>query len=288
MKAAILKACVVIILALAIGPLSAHAQSYSISKLDVTFELQQDGSVRQTNRFFFNSSVSGTSLQYRLADAARDIEAFDDVQKLDARLVNVTGGYLINISLKQPTDTLVLNYTTDNAVFQSNSVSYFFTEMSFESEISDLAVRIKLPEGFVIYKNSFRPSDAVLLSDGQRIVLLWNEKNATGASFSVKFNMPDNGSSFLFGAIALLTGISVLLYLYFRERTREEFMQGFREDEKKTIDYLREKKVALQSDLQKEFRFSRAKSTRIVSVLEQKGLVRKQRYGRTNRLSWLK
>jgi len=43
----------------------------------------------------------------------------------------------------------------------------------------------------------------------------------------------------------------------------------------------------MQSDLQKTFGFSRAKSTRIIMVLEQKGLVRKQKYGRTNKLHWL-
>ena len=65
-------------------------------------------------------------------------------------------------------------------------------------------------------------------------------------------------------------------------------MFGFRHDEKLVIKYLEEKKIGLQRDLEENFKFSRAKATRVVSKLVEKGLVSKKRYGRTNKLTWLK
>jgi len=52
--------------------------------------------------------------------------------------------------------------------------------------------------------------------------------------------------------------------------------------------FLQQRKVSFQRDLQRELQFSRAKATRIVRTLEQKGLLRKEEHGRTNRLFWLK
>jgi uncharacterized membrane protein len=47
---------------------------------------------------------------------------------------------------------------------------------------------------------------------------------------------------------------------------------------------LLKEKIIMQNKLEKQLGFSRAKMTRVVKKLEAKGLIEKERVGRTNRL----
>ena len=122
----------------------------------------------------------------------------------------------------------------------------------------------------------------------RRIVLYWEEDNVSNALFSEKYVPPKQEFSLWLAVVAILAGSTLFIYFHFHERRKEDMLFGFRHDEKIAINYIQEKKIALQRDLEEQFKFSRAKATRIVSKLVEKGLVRKQRYGRTNKLTWLK
>ena len=271
-----------LILALAMFLPVGHSQA--ADRLEITLDIRPDMSVDQTNKFYFSTLLAAGKVNYTVDGRVRDIKILDDKQELDYTFNN----NLIDITLKGPTKTLTITYIADNVIFHSDSVSHFFAEFSFENTIKNMTVEVKLPPGFAIYKNEYRPSSANVVSDGQRIILVWKLNSIKDVLFSVKFSSPDQENNIAGIVAAMLVVVAILIYLHFRKRTREEFLKGFREDEKRTIEYLEQKKVAFQSDLQKEFKFSRAKSTRIVMHLEQKGLVRKQKYGRTNRLYWLK
>lgn len=254
------------------------ALAQSPQRMEITFDVQPDMSVIQTSTFFFSSPASG-DVNYTAGGSIRNVEASAGGERLEHR----TEGSTIIITVRKPAAELTLKYIADSLVFTSDSVRHFFTEFSFAQPV-DISAQLRLPEGFGIYQNSFRP-EAEIASDGRRVILLWNVRSQS-ALFSAKFVPLDQGGGLLPAAVFVLVAIIIILYLYYREKSREDFMQGFREDERRTIEYLRQRRVALQSDLQKEFKFSRAKATRIVAVLEQKGLARKRRYGRTNRLEW--
>lgn len=262
------------------------AQAQQISSADITLDVRADDSVRQTTILMFAAPTADSTVQYELNDLARDVEVTDSVSLLNHALRRVNGSYVLEILLPGPRSTLEISYTVDGVVFQSDSVKRLFTEFFFEDVVGNMTVSVKLPEGFALYQDSYRPAGAQIGSDGTRIILKWSLQDTQGDVFSVRYNNPtqDNGAV---GLVIVLGAIVVALYLYHRKKAREEFFRGFREDEKKTIEFLQARKTALQSDLQKQFGFSRAKATRVVSVLEEKGLVRKQYYGRTNKLYWI-
>ncbi len=266
---------------------AAQAVDYNIQKTEITLDIGADSSVTQTIKFYFSGPVGPGSLNYSLNEAARNIGVADDFKSLSYEL-NGNSVYSIDIFLENPTNTLAISYVTDGVVFRSGSIDYFFTEFNFEKEIPLITAQIKLPAGYAVYQNSYRPSNASIISDGQRIILVWELPNTPAAALSVKFS-GISGENSILGIIALfLAGLVVFLYLYYRRKTKDAFIHGFREDEQKTIKYLEQKKIAFQKDLESEFKFSRAKATRVVARLVEKGLVRKQKYGRTNKLTWLK
>lgn len=264
--------------------------NYSIQKIEINFDIHEDKSVSQSTRFYFESSVSGF-VNYTLNENVKNIVISDSVQQLNYSIEKINDGYNLEIFLKDPTSTLTLSYTVNGIIFTSDQVDHFFTEFSFGNEIPYINVTLSLPAGYGLYENSYHPATAVTSSDGKRIILAWNESNVTTGLFSVKFIRLNQQNDMLPFFIIILSGLSVLLvflYIFFRKRAREEFLIGFRQDEQKAIKYLEEKKMAMQRDLQSEFKFSRAKATRIVMRLEERGLLRKQRYGRTNKLFWLR
>lgn len=275
------KAVVFILLAM-LPPVYAQLDAQA-SRADIVFSIQPDNSVVQTTQFTFAGPLSGGSVNYTLNTMVRGIVVEDAGQRLEYRL-GPDG--TLEIFLKGRTSMLKINYIADNVVFRSGDVNQFFTEFSFEQPL-DVAAQVKLPAGFGLYEDSYRPAGASTISDGRRIILAWNLSDARSVFFSVKFTQLQE-SSLPIAVSSLFAGVAIFLFLYFRQKTKEEFIKGFREDEKRVVEYLQERGQALQSDLQKEFHFSRAKATRIVMHLEQKGLLRKQRYGRTNRLFWLK
>ena len=60
-------------------------------------------------------------------------------------------------------------------------------------------------------------------------------------------------------------------------------------DERKVVLALRERSgEMLQNDLVRQLGFSKVKVTRVLSSLEQKSLVRKERHGLTNRIRFIR
>ena len=256
-----------------------------IAQFDAEFTVNEDDSVHHLGRFVFNSPVSGT-INYTLP-SVRDIIVTDGIQPLRFTATAVSEGYVLNIFPDSPTSQIIIEYAADGVIFHLDSIDHFFTELNFENPVN-LSASLKLPVGYTLYDNSFKPSDAQIRSDGKRIELYWEKNSVDSILFSVKFVPPHQDFSLWIMTIAILAGSTLFIYFYFHDRRKEDMLFGFRHDEKIAINYIQEKKIALQRDLEEQFKFSRAKATRIVSKLVEKGLVRKQRYGRTNKLTWLK
>jgi|GEM_PF-2617813 len=269
-----------------------YVHGQGIDRLAVVFTINPDSSVAQSMSFSFSVPIN-TSANYTVDSRVTGVEVFDGKQAVPSQLVQEGEQYLIKIDLPEPTSTLSIKYVTDSLVFQSDSIRQFFTEFTFPGIVSHMSVQIRLPGGHGIYQNSYRPRGATFSSDGTSIVLLWEGRDISEpVILSVKYeDLNKTGGIWTGVAIAAIIAVIVAAayaITHFRKKAKESFYEGFRDDEKKVIEYLEMNPVCLQRDIQKTYGFSRAKSTRIISNLEKKGLIRKQRKGRTNRLWWLK
>ncbi len=266
---------------------------HNITNVSILFDIQPDNNVRQYMNFtFLDESVDGV-INYSLSDKVTDIMVFGDSQQLNFSLVEKNDtGYLLQIFLEKPVKTLSIVYSSDSIIFRSDPAYHFFTELSFEGPVKAMHVQVSLPAGQGIYRKLYTPSDATIDSDGRRIILVWDKSDVLSEIFSVKFAPLNKNDNLLFFISTSLAGSLLTLFafsiVYFNKKNKEAFLKGFREDEQKTVKFLEQNRQSLQSRLQTEFGFSRAKATRIVMKLEEKGLVRKERFGRTNKLYWLR
>jgi len=259
----------------------AHAE---LDKVQIYAGINADNTVANELDYYFSAPLGPGVVNYTLSQPVINMEISGDAVPLVYR----NDGGLVQITLPSPVTHMKIKYTADNVVFRSGDTYHFFTEFDFDDAIKELQATVALPEGYAVHENFYRPTNGEIVSDGRRIIIRWTDLDASGKYiYSVNFSNPTGRNDpFIFIAI-VLAAVIIYGFVHFRRKLRESFMKGFRDDEKKTIEFLQLKKVAMQSDLQKTFGFSRAKSTRIIMVLEQKGLVRKQKYGRTNKLHWL-
>ncbi len=261
----------------------------NVKSLEIFYDVQTDNSIRQTTKIVFKSEIA-LPINLTLTTKISGVEILDNsLQKIEYSLYPTRTGEIITVIPKKPTSMILIRYSIEGSLFKSKDASHFFSEIDY-SKLGRIKTELRLPSGYGLYRNSFLPKDATITSDGKRILLNWNELE-TPAIISVKFTKLDQSAKvwifMSFFSVAILSTTLVFSVMHFRKKSKEAFLKGFREDEQKTIKFLEMNKISFQNKLQSEFQFSRAKATRIVMKLEEKGLVKKERCGRTNKVFWL-
>ncbi len=288
-KSGIAALTLVAALMLAMMAASSYGKEPLISGVDITFDIQPDLSVKETLAFTFEGTVQEKFLNYSLSQEVKSVEASGNGKELSTELIPTESSYAVQMRLDEPISNLTLSFVTENVVFRSKELRHLFTEVNLAQPGGSIRATVKLPEGYALHNNELKPQGGAITSDGSRVILEWNLRGSSQPLLiSVLFTPIASKANPWIPATIMLLIASILLYIRFRNRARDGFLLGFREDQKKAIAYMQQHKTAFQRDIQKEFQFSRAKATRIVKTLEEKGLIRKEEQGRTNKLFWLK
>jgi len=185
---------------------------------------------------------------------------------------------------------------------QDNHAKYIFRyEYNIKEPTKTMEIMLYLPEGFGLVKmkntTPYYPKNAIITSDGRHVILEWNLKN------------PELGNTLLFSAIYekvlpmmpktffnrfsqqiwLITFLVILFLLFLIYKVMERRKIAFeliREDERKILEYLEanKDKFVKQKDIVRHTGFSKAKVSRLITELEKRGIVERERIGRTNRV----
>ncbi len=197
-----------------------------------------------------------------------------------------------NTNLEKEFGSIFASFKTKGFVRKIGEKFFFKFDFSSSSKIDNLVVYVKLPEGFLVSKGSkVVPTNYRLLSDGRRIIITWPVKNVSEnkiMSFLV-FYEPVKKISFpfwyyvLFGILVAL--VVILFFLLYKRKKfeRKAFLSVLDKNEKKVFDVLlKHKGKVYQKKIVEETDFSKAKVTRILKSLEERGLVEIERLGRKN------
>lgn len=275
--------------------------SIPLYKLDASYVINPDNSVNETLNFTLGTFIN-RSINLTIEHNVSDIHVSNGSHIFNFTLEDLGDKNLLHIPLQEPLTKLYVNYISYNNVFTKDEVNLFFRQFDFRDMVQKTNVFVALPQGSTIYKQEYAPSGGEIVTDGNKISIGWAETNLIGSiTFSVKYvNPPPDKitqiiiqqakSRFYFWQlfVLLLMAAIVVLYFYFKNRTKKDLLTGFRDDERKVLLYIQKNNIIWQNKIQHEFSFSRAKVTRIVKKLEEQQLIRKESYGRTNKLFWLK
>ncbi len=256
----------------------------TVENLDIKYGINNDMSVSEELRINF-SDVLNSSFTYKLQGNVHDIEVFGDGSLITYNIEQMNDVIILKIE-SQGKAEITIKFVSDDMVFSNNDVQQFFSYLNFDVEIEKMTAELKLPDGYGLAENSFTPLNGHVRTDGTNILIDWSFANTNSVIFSVKFHELNRQQNFTLALAVIFAIIILYVIVYFVKKSRNDFLIGFREDEKKVIQYLMQHKLSYQNVIEKEFHFSRAKMTRIAKHLESKQLIEKKKYGRTNKLIW--
>ena len=153
----------------------------------------------------------------------------------------------------------------------------------------NLSMEICLPEGAVLANpkdagiETIGPANYTSLTDGRRICFLWNEampELGSGENYYVYYEDRQLFSWAPLVAYGLIISSVFLMFLIFRKQ-KKSVLKVLDPDEKKIYEIVIRGKTT-QNKIVREADMSKAKVSRILSRLESRGLVRRERRGRTN------
>ncbi len=278
----------VVLIALVLAIIGAQYGYAQISEVGINIYIVDDSLIRQELNYFFSMPQQGpTSYALEKRPLSYSVETDNETPLTD--LISAEEGYIISISPEEEYTKIIITMDLEHKSFRSGNLYHFFTDFVFEEEIPVVNTTITLPERHNVWEDQYTPRDAELSTDGRKIILNWEEENRHELFYAVTYERPERTRHTFIVILAaiILVGIVAGAYHY-KKKTREIMLKGFREDEQKVIDYLSKNKSVVQRKLQKEYGFTRVKMTRIVQRLEERGLVTKEKYGRTNKLYWKK
>jgi len=217
-------------------------------------------------------------------------------------------------STKEGKHIFTIGYRTRHPVVNVERLIFKFTEhLPFKA--AEHTFLLKLPVGYVVSSEEgkdptffLNPTPAEVLSDGQRILISWKNEDISQFSASA-ITQSIRGFNWLFISlgiiVAALAGAGTTWYVLHRKKKKEdrktrkeakeeakkevkkELVPQFIEHERMVVDILSktEGHETWQKQLLLETKFSKAKLSRIIKNLEQRGVVKKTVYGNTNKIS---
>jgi len=251
-------------------------------------------------------NVSISSVDLWLNHSCSNITVQDGTGNLDFyELVQTTAHCLVSLDLRQPLEmnestVFYVYYNLDLMPLYVDATDYFYFEYSSTINFVTLNhyLSVKLPENSYIHEEagltSIYPSNHTQNVAGKRLIISWSLHNlnpTVNPIYILRFDPPSLEKSnlpiwaFIVGPLA---GISIgVASTYFLMRRREgKSMKDMgvlflNESQKILLTILKESggKIA-QSDLGRNAAFTRAKTSRNLLLLEEQGLIRKEKWGR--------
>ncbi len=283
-----------VVLAIFIISLISLASANSIESHNVTLDLEDD-SVDVS--MFFNS-ISQDRFTYLTDHPADNIEGEVDGEPVECNFEPRSLGGEIICDIDNFEDfEMDLSYETSGLSTERNGATVFRYSQVIYRPTNDYNFKVFLPEGTGIVEEDgnissqvIDPDNGVVGSEGRRIHVEWNSDPSLGETVSYQVIYEDIQTDFqliiaLISLIVLSIGFIRFYTSYRSKRDVSSALDELSEDELMVLDLIRSYESMLQKDIVSESEYSKAKISGVVSSLEEKEIVTKEKEGRSNRVS---
>ncbi|MDI6798849.1 MAG: MarR family transcriptional regulator [Candidatus Aenigmarchaeota archaeon] len=202
-----------------------------------------------------------------------------------------------SFNLTQEKRTIEFNFKTNDFVKAQDNKYFLDAELGIGKDIASTFVSVKLPEGMALHSENFTeskisfPENATTVTGGRSIIVFWrldDVKSTQSLRFQVLYEKiaatPTVRLSYII-ALGLVIA-SVLGFVIVKLRKPEKLVLSVLDDfERKVMDILiASGGVVNQKKIVRETNLSKAKVSRVVKSLVNRGLIEVERIGRTNKL----
>lgn len=203
-----------------------------------------------------------------------------------------------SMSLTQEKRTIDIAFETNDFVKNLDQKLYFDADFSLSKNLDKAFAFVRLPEGMVLSPRQPSPENATTGSDGRRIIVTWtltDVKSTQPLRFEILYERLQQLPLFqlrlrhfvVFGIAAAV--VASFLYLHYFRKPEKLVLSVLDEYERQVMDILvASEGVANQKKVVQETNLSKAKVSRVVKSLVNRGLVEVERMGRANKLKLVK
>lgn len=252
--------------------------------------------------FLFEEAPDG-SLEYPLPFPLRDFETNANFGNYTCDALQKAWGTLIKCDFSQVTEggrALNIKFATSDTVNPVENKLFFSSNIKTPQDVDRMFLKIILNKGYVLIEEPeepttlvpYSPNDGIQGSDGRRIFIEWERngvKRGEGIDASVTYESispPVAGNQ---NMVFLLIGVLILVIVILvgiRGRGKQGVeMSVLKEDEKKVMEIIKGRGgMCKQRVVVRETDFSKAKVSRLVKDLEERGLITTEKEGRTKKI----
>ncbi|QKQ98577.1 hypothetical protein GKQ38_03565 [Candidatus Nanohaloarchaea archaeon] len=244
--------------------------------------------------------LTSDSLTYVIAYPIDNLEAKINGEKAGCYVKDLQIGSEIHCRTNKTSNfTAHFRFQASGITSDRESVNYFQYTRAFRVPTDNYRLKVVLPEdsGIVNDENISQPvispSYGQTGSDGQRIFVEWQTNPRLGGepiTFSIFYNEPEEDFGLVqYIGIALLAALILLLgFSVWRRISKIDISEAYEDldqDQKDIVELLRENEGSmLQKDVVDSSEYSKAKVSGVVSELVDKGVIEKEKEGRSNKL----
>jgi len=273
---------------------SSEGYALSLNYYGIEDTINEDLTVTNQITLKFGSPIN--HLNYNLGFKVYDLEYEADFEFVDCKVTDRDGKSEIScdfIGMTEEKNTLILKFKAKNLIKRVGDNYRFTVNYGISLPIKRVFVLIRLPKNGILAGNvaneSYFPSTGNTLTDGKHIMVYWEEEElASGDSlqFSVLYSIPIIAGPLYNLFIAALTFIVVIVMIAIavyikggapegkKDIVKKAVTSVLNNDEKTIINILnRHDGKANQKHLVRESDFSKAKVSRIVKNLKERGIV---------------
>jgi uncharacterized membrane protein len=233
---------------------------------------------------------------------AGELEASADGEPLECEREPLPPGTYITCDIDDDEFVLEMSYRTEGLVTKREGVNIFRYTQGIQRPTESYRLKVLLPPGSGLAEGSnvslpvISPPSGVSGTNGQRIYVEWESSPDLGQlSFQTIYRensepLEENGASGgLFWLIPAVIVSLIAAVVYFVVVSREEIESAYdelSEDEVDVLEMVRDNGSSmLQKDIVDQSDYSKAKISGVISSLEEKGIVKKSKEGRSNKIS---
>lgn len=286
---------------LALSAFSAPVAATGLEYYGIEDIIQDDMSIKNTITLKFTSPIA--HLEYQLGMKVENLSVSNNFDSATCHLEGGKKSVVICdfVGMTEEMNQLKLSFITRDGISKAEGKYKFNVNYGVSLPIDRLFVIVKLPENSILAEEpvneSFFPSSGKTLSDGKRIGVYWESTNLTTGSdlrYSVVYSPPALISSSLIIALTVMV-LAVMggIGFYVRKGSGSApapivtpAVSVLNQDEKKVVDILKSNEGdAGQKHIVREGDFSKAKVSRLVKSLKERGVVDVEPIsGRENRI----
>ncbi len=270
--------------------------------------LNNPGQVQEKVTMVF-SNTQNTPLKevrYPFSAELENLRISDALGELNFSTSVRSGKTYVTVIFRKPLEpaknqTIVYEYIHAKSIQRRDGNSFILTyTQAILANVKNFKLVVFLPESYVLSQEGMIPTSKDILSDGRSVILIWEILEPIPAELKGDFKVvvfyerlgwyPN-----IYHVVAsLFLIIGGAFYAYRRKKTRIEEAKKekevydkidiLKEDEQSILRIIIENNGIDQREVIRSTGFSKAKVSKILAELEKRGAIRKEQYGRRNKI----